>query len=119
MRVLTEEKIKNAVLAAKKILDNSINKPTPSTLTIARTVDLNDCFLKKAFREAYEMGMYQYCLTVKMEKAKELVLAKEDLPMKVIYPLVGFGDQAGFSNSFRKYWRMSPIKFREKFKIKK
>jgi two-component system, response regulator YesN len=61
------------------------------------------------------MSPYHYILTVKMEKAKEMMAQYDDSPGSAALEL-GFTDYAHFYRTFRKMEGMSPGQFWKKYR---
>jgi AraC-like DNA-binding protein len=78
---------------------------------IARAVCLSEGHMRMIFREAMGMSPYQYALTVRMQKAKELLLTTQ-LPLSEISEEIGFESMSHFIGTFRKREGMTPAVYR-------
>lgn len=63
--------------------------------------------LSKLFKSIYSMGFVKYLTSVRLEKAKQLIL-EQDVPIKEVYFMVGYVDQAHFYKKFKRYFGMTP-----------
>ncbi|SHL75822.1 Helix-turn-helix domain-containing protein [Anaerocolumna jejuensis DSM 15929] len=69
-------------------------------------------YLSKIFKANYEIGIYEYVLQVRMERAKELLL-DESLKIQWISDRLGYTDSNYFSKAFRNYYGITPSQFRK------
>lgn len=77
---------------------------------LAKKVGLVDFLLKKAFKEQFGVGLYEYHRKAKLDRAKELLLTT-DLPMKAIAAQSGFERLTSFITSFKKEYGKPPAKY--------
>ncbi|WP_276354406.1 response regulator transcription factor [Cohnella caldifontis] len=68
-------------------------------------------YLMKLFKQEYGMGIYEYVLKVRMDKAKELLEAPH-LKIQDISDLIGYKDKNYFSKAFKNAFGMSPTEYR-------
>ena len=92
-------------LIAQNIYDHYTN------VEIARIVGMNECKLKMLFREHTGMGMFEYLLSLRLHKAKEL-LYDTDMSMKEIYTIAGYTRLTNFITGFRKHFSITPGEIR-------
>lgn len=69
-------------------------------------------YLSKIFKANYEIGIYEYVLKVRMERAKELLI-DESLKIQWISDRLGYTDSNYFSKAFRNYYGVTPSQFRK------
>ncbi|MGN6714981.1 response regulator transcription factor [Anaerocolumna jejuensis] len=69
-------------------------------------------YLSKIFKANYKIGIYEYVLQVRMERAKELLL-DESLKIQWISDRLGYTDSNYFSKAFRNYYGITPSQFRK------
>lgn len=69
-------------------------------------------YLSKIFKANYEIGIYEYVLQVRMERAKELLL-DDSLKIQWISDRLGYTDSNYFSKAFRNYYGITPSQFRK------
>lgn len=76
---------------------------------------LNPDYLGKLFKKEYGAKYSDYLMTVRMEKARQIILASGDLRVYEIARQVGLGDNATyFSQLFRKFTGMLPSEYKAK-----
>lgn len=73
---------------------------------IADMVGFNRSYLSRRFREETGISIMQYIVSVRMEKAKELL--EKGNSVKQTARLVGYGDQFAFSKMYKKFYGISP-----------
>ncbi|MDQ3799893.1 MAG: AraC family transcriptional regulator [Acidobacteriota bacterium] len=80
---------------------------------IAAVADLSQFHFARAFRKTTGMTPQQYVMQRRIERAKQLLLAKDDLPLVEISLRSGFKNQSHFTTLFRKFTRLTPKIWRE------
>lgn len=80
---------------------------------LARSAGTNECTLKRGFRYQFNTSIYQYLLGERMKRARRLLL-NTAIQEKYIAYSCGFESLAGFINSFRRLYGISPGAFRKK-----
>ena len=101
-----------------KISVNYINNNFERDITIgdiAKYVFLSPSYFTRAFKEVMGISPISYLLNVKIERSKEL-LANENLKISDIAFSVGFSNQQRFNEIFKKYTKMTPLKYRKSLK---
>ncbi|MBS1564551.1 MAG: helix-turn-helix transcriptional regulator, partial [Bacteroidetes bacterium] len=78
---------------------------------IARQVGLNEFKLKTGFRRLFGIGMFEYLLQTRMQKARTLLLETR-LPIKEVARRTGYTSKQSFQNAFKKYYDETPGSFR-------
>ncbi|MEM9770105.1 MAG: AraC family transcriptional regulator [Cyanobacteria bacterium P01_D01_bin.73] len=94
---------------AKDILIRQLDSP-PSLLDLARKVNLNDCTLKRGFRQVFGETVFGYLHNYRMEKAHQLLLAGE-VNVSEASRQVGFSNRSYFASAFRKKYGVSPSQY--------
>ena len=79
---------------------------------LARRAGTNECTLKREFKYLFNTSVYQYLLLERMKRARQL-LANTGMPVKGIAYSCGFESPAGFINTFRRLYGVSPGTFRK------
>ncbi len=69
-------------------------------------------YLSKLFKKSYGIGIYEYVLSLRMNRAKELLL-RDDIQIQQISDLLGYSNSNYFSKAFKNYFFISPTDFRE------
>jgi len=70
-------------------------------------------YLSKLFKKCYDIGIYEYVLSLRMNRAKELLM-RDDMQIQQISDLLGYSNSNYFSKAFKNYFLISPSDFREK-----
>ncbi|HIK15926.1 MAG TPA: helix-turn-helix transcriptional regulator [Leptolyngbyaceae cyanobacterium M33_DOE_097] len=91
---------------AREILLNQLDHP-PSLLTLARQVGLNDCTLKRGFKQVFGITVFGYLHQCRMEQARSLLLENQH-SVTAIAQTVGYTNLSAFSSAFRKRYGVSP-----------
>lgn len=91
---------------AKEILLQQLDHP-PSLLTLARQVGLNDCTLKRGFKQVFGTTVFGYLHQCRMEQARSLLLENQH-SVTTIAQIVGYTNLSAFSSAFRKQYGVSP-----------
>lgn len=94
------------IYQAKEILLQHLDNP-PSLLTLARQVGLNDCTLKRGFKQVFGTTVFGCLHQHRMEKARSLLLENQH-PITAIAQAVGYTNLSAFSSAFRKQYGISP-----------
>lgn len=97
---------------ARDILIGNLDNP-PSLLALARQVGLNDCTLKKGFRQVFGTTAFGYLHERRMERAKILLLERQ-LSVNQVAQSVGYASRNAFVTAFRKRFGVSPSKLATK-----
>jgi len=80
---------------------------------LARLANLSKFYLCRLFKQAYGMTPIQYHVTVRLEKAKQMIQFT-DLPISQIAEMLGFQSIYAFSRAFRKLEQVPPSYYRKK-----
>lgn len=94
---------------AKKILLQHISNP-PSLLNLARQVGLNDCTLKRGFRQVFGETAFGYLHNHRLEIARQLLIDGE-MNVSEAARSVGFSSRSYFAAAFRKKYGASPREY--------
>lgn len=94
------------IYQAKEILLQRLENP-PSLLALARQVGLNDCTLKRGFKQVFGTTVFGYLHQHRMEYARSL-LRENQHSVTAIAQLVGYTNLSAFSSAFRKKYGVSP-----------
>ncbi|TVQ20739.1 MAG: AraC family transcriptional regulator [Leptolyngbya sp. DLM2.Bin15] len=98
------------VYHAREILQQHVDNP-PTLIDLARQVGLNDCTLKRRFRQVFGTTVFGYLHHHRMEQAQTLLLENQ-LSVTAIAHRVGYSNLCAFSTAFRKKFGMSPREMR-------
>lgn len=91
---------------AKEILLSQMEQP-PSLSDLARRVGLNDCTLKRGFRQVFGKTAFGYLHDYRLEQARQL-LQKRHLNVSEVARAIGFANRSYFAAAFRKKYGVSP-----------
>ncbi len=91
---------------ARDILIKNLDNP-PSLIELARMVSLNDCTLKKGFREVFGTTAFGYLYNYRLETARNL-LETGNTKVTEVLQMVGFRDRSYFASAFRKKFGVNP-----------
>jgi len=80
---------------------------------LARRFHLNESKLRKGFVSVFQTAIYEYQVSIRIEKAKEL-LTETDHPVKSIAYRVGY-DLKSLEKQFKKLTGMSPLEWRKAY----
>lgn len=92
---------------AKSFIENHFSDPELSIADISRELLVNQTYLRKMFKEEYQMTISDYITKYRMEKAKEMI-RKENSKLSYISYEVGYNDTSYFSKCFKKYFGYLP-----------
>lgn len=97
---------KQKIMQARVILTINLAEP-PTIPQLARSVHINECYLKKGFREMYGCSVFDYVQQQRVQKARQLLLdgrhAIQDIALEL-----GYSNTSNFTNAFRKLNGCSP-----------
>ncbi len=99
---------------AKEILSQRLQNP-PSLLELARLTGLNDCTLKRGFRQCFGTTVFGYLHNYRLEKAQQLLLIG-DMSIAEVASSVGFASRSYFATAFRKKFGVNPKQYLSNWK---
>ncbi|MEP7197331.1 MAG: AraC family transcriptional regulator [Saprospiraceae bacterium] len=105
-KFLTNSIEKEKILKAKEIILNSLNNP-PTIPELAMLIGINQCYLKKGFKEIFGTTVYDFVQEQRMLKAK-LLLSTTGLSVSKVAECIGYSSQSNFSNAFKKFTGVLP-----------
>jgi AraC-like DNA-binding protein len=94
---------------AKEILSQRLNNP-PSLIELARISGLNDCTLKRGFRQCFGTTVFGYLHNYRLEKAQQMLLIG-DMSIAEVASSVGFASRSYFATAFRKKFGVNPKQY--------
>lgn len=92
---------------AKKYITLNYGNPELSIADLSRELLVNQTYLRKMFKDEYQMTISDYITKYRMETAKELI-RKENSKLTYISNEVGYNDTSYFSKCFKKYFGYLP-----------
>lgn len=94
---------------AKDVLLQQLDNP-PSLLELARQVGLNDCTLKRGFRQVFGTTAFGYLHEHRLEQARRL-LEEQRLNVSEVAQTIGFASRSYFAAAFRKKFGVTPKQY--------
>ena len=94
---------------AKDILIQRMETP-PSLLELARQVGIDDCKLKRGFRQLFGVTVFGYLHQARLERSRQL-LATGTMSVTEVAYTVGYSSLPSFSKAFRKRFGSSPLAY--------
>ena len=77
---------------------------------LAESCHISKSYIHKLFKKEFGMTPFQYITQTRMKQAKILLLEK--FPVGVVASMVGYSDIYQFSRAFKRFYKISPDKFR-------
>ncbi|RUT07362.1 AraC family transcriptional regulator [Dulcicalothrix desertica PCC 7102] len=105
----------DSIYQARDILIQNFTNP-PTLLALARQVNLNDCTLKKGFKQIFGTTVFGYLHDYRMERAKELLLDAK-LTVNQVVQSVGYASRSAFITAFCKKFGVSPSIYSRKHSV--
>jgi AraC family transcriptional regulator len=85
----------------------------PSLEQIAAVARLSPYHFARQFKEATGLPPHQYVIARRVERAKQLLQARDNLSLAEVATLAGFLDQSHFSQHFKRLVGVTPRQFRK------
>jgi len=92
---------------AQRIVRRHFNKKITAT-QIAAEVGVSESTLKRAFKNHFQIGIYEFQLQLRMERAKEL-LEQGGHSIKTVAWQVGYKRQSAFARRFKEYYGVNAL----------
>ena len=105
-KFLSNEADREKVLKAKEILVQQIGEPI-TIKQLSRKVAMNECYLKKGFKEMFGATIFEFYQSQRMEHAKYLLYEK-GLSVTEVSMLLGYSSISHFSTAFKKHTGLKP-----------
>jgi AraC-like DNA-binding protein len=97
---------RDRIYQARDILLQAFRKP-PSLKELAHQVGLNDCTLKRQFKQVFGTTVFGYLYDYRMEQARRWLL-EQPWSVTEVARRVGYKNLCAFSTAFRKKFGVSP-----------
>lgn len=101
-----------AIIKVEHLLLKNYTTDFPSIQTLAKTAYMSESKLKKLFKKAYGMAIYQYYQKNRMHKAKELLSSRKH-SVSQVGAMLGYQNMSNFSAAFKKEFSCLPSEIRE------
>ena len=103
--------VKNKILKAKNILLDNIQTP-PTIPQLASQVGVNQCYLKKGFKDLFDTTIFSFVQEQRILKAKQLLTTTQE-PISNIAELLGYANPSNFTNAFKNFTGVLPSDLRK------
>lgn len=105
-KFLTKPIEKEKILKAKEIILSRLNNP-PTIIELSLKTGINQCYLKKGFKELFGTTVYDFVQEQRMLQAK-ILLTITDFTVSQVADHIGFSSLSNFSSAFKKYAGVFP-----------
>ena len=105
-KFLANEADREKIAKAREILLLHISEPL-TIKALSRKVAINECYLKKGFKEMYGTTIFDFFQSQRMEHAKYLLYEKA-LSVTDVSSLLGYSSISHFSTAFKKHTGLKP-----------
>lgn len=105
-RFLNNEADREKVAKAREVLLQQLGEPI-TIKQLSRKVAMNECYLKKGFKEMYGMTIFEFYQSQRMEHAKYLLYEK-GVSVTEVSSLLGYSSISHFSTAFKKHTGLKP-----------
>lgn len=93
--------------AARNLLTKQLSPP-PTIRQIARSVGMNETYLKRGFRAVFGETLFAFSVRCRMQQALALLVREPRLPVARVAEAVGYSHQTSFATAFRRHFRVCP-----------
>jgi AraC family transcriptional regulator len=105
-KFLANELDREKILSAREVLLQHIGDPI-TIKELSRKVAINECYLKKGFKEIFGTTIFDFYQQQRMEHAKYLLYEK-GLNVTDVSALLGYSSISHFSTAFKKHTGLKP-----------
>jgi AraC family transcriptional regulator len=105
-KFLANEADREKIIKARQVLLNHIGEPI-TIKELSRKVAMNECYLKKGFKEMFGATIFDFYQSQRMEHAKYLLYEK-GLSVTEVSVLLGYSSISHFSTAFKKHTGLKP-----------
>ncbi len=105
-KFLANEEDRGKIIKAREILLQHIGEPI-TIKALSRKVAINECYLKKGFKEIFGTTIFDFYQSQRMEHAKYLLYDK-GLSVTEVSLLLGYSSISHFSTAFKKQTGIKP-----------
>lgn len=114
-RCFAPSNVRDRIHLARDILQEKLAQP-PSLAELARLVGLNECTLKREFRQVFDTTVFGYLYKHRMKEAWQL-LETGEWKVEEVAQMTGYQDASAFGRAFRKHFGMKPRDCSRKFSV--
>jgi AraC family transcriptional regulator len=105
-RFLSNDADRDKILKAREILIQHIGEPI-TIKALSRKVAMNECYLKKGFKEMFGTTIFEFYQDQRMAYAKNLLYEK-GLTVTEVSVMLGYSSISHFSTAFKKHTGLKP-----------
>ena len=105
-KFLSNEADREKITLAREILLKHIGEPI-TIKALSRKVAINECYLKKGFKEIFGTTIFDFYQSQRMEHAKYLLYEK-GLSVTEVSSILGYSSISHFSTAFKKHTGIKP-----------
>ena len=105
-KFLANEADREKIVRAREILLQHIGEPI-TIKELSRKVAINECYLKKGFKELYGTTIFDFYQSQRMEHARYLLYEK-GLTVTEVSMMLGYSSISHFSTAFKKQTGLKP-----------
>jgi AraC-like DNA-binding protein len=105
-KFLSNEADRDKVIKAREILLQHIGEPI-TIKQLSRKVAMNECYLKKGFKEMFGTTIFDFYQSQRMEHAKYLLYEK-GITVTEVSDILGYSSISHFSTAFKKHTGLKP-----------
>jgi AraC family transcriptional regulator len=105
-KFLANEADRDKLIKAREILIQQIGEPI-TIKELSRKVAMNECYLKKGFKEMFGATIFEFYQSQRMEHAKYLLYEK-GLSVTEVSLMLGYSSISHFSTAFKKHTGLKP-----------
>jgi AraC-like DNA-binding protein len=105
-KFLANEADQEKIIKAREVLLQHIGEPI-TIKALSRKVAMNECYLKKGFKEMFGTTIFDFYQSQRMEHAKYLLYEKA-LTVTEVSILLGYSSISHFSTAFKKHTGLKP-----------
>ena len=105
-KFLANDEDREKIIKAREILIQHIGEPI-TIKALSRKVAINECYLKKGFKEIFSTTIFDFYQTQRMEHANYLLYEK-GLSVTEVSSLLGYSSISHFSTAFKKHTGIKP-----------
>lgn len=106
-----DKRLISQVIEMKNFLDVNLDRYF-TIPELAKKFGISQTYAKEIFKELYDSTIYQYHLSRRLEKAKELLTEKTNTKISEIALQTGFSSASKFTHTFKKKYGLLPSQFR-------
>ncbi len=105
-KFLANELDREKIIKAREVLIQHIGEPI-TIKELSRKVAINECYLKKGFKEMFGATIFDFYQSQRMEHAKYLLYEK-GLSVTEVSMMLGYSSISHFSTAFKKHTGLKP-----------